>query len=312
VKYQKKCFPIGKHLVAQPLLKRTCEVFRKKKDRFMRLQRVKKQILSLVTILYLASFAHANAEAELYRSALINTLRAAQAVGINKIDGKPIPDLIELSKGIKVAVLPYVEYRNPDGTYRSSGYWDKETNLVVLSRRHFSQMREGVDGITGGGVILHEFSGPLGINDNNHSKSAMLQTILNLIWANGQNTREGKESVIHSMLPIQEMGKRIEMAGGGTSGVGGGGDGRIEIYMTLLYSILFHRLDVGEISKEQFHKACGRIDVLDVQFDFDIEQGKPKYDPLAKKLFVPADATTEENFNKNYDGVKLLVEQLLQ
>lgn len=280
----------------------------------MRFYKKIRQIPSLVSIFLITNSAYAGYLENSIRNVFVNTMVIAQGMEITKIDGKPINDLIVQSKGIKVAVLPDLEYSdaNTEDNYRSSGFWDKKSNVVVFSARHLNQMDGGPFGSAGRTLICHEFSGLLGINDDNFSKCAMLEVLYQFIMIDAEKRKEGAK-FIHSFESVRIMANHIQMASGGTSGVGGGGDGRVNSYMMLILQNLFYRLDTNQITVEMFHKVASKIDNLNVQFNNQIKQGSFQYDIQKNKLIVPPNAmSTDENFNKNYNGVDKLVDELLK
>ena len=266
--------------------------------------------LSVITVN--TAFAQKESE-EIFRGIFLNTLNKLEVIGVSRIDGIPISKIKQDARTVQVSVKPYVSYSEED-SYRSSGFWIKEKNLklISLSLHHLNQLEDGIYGANAEVMIMHEFFGPLGIQDNNFSISAQIRIVFLLIHQQESNIKNNLPiTIIKSLGSLDYFKKDIQVARGGTSGVGGGGDYRIMDYMSLIYTELFFLIDRKIVSEAKFDQAMQKLKVLDIQFDASIPQSRYKYDKISSNLRIPSNPNTHENIDSNIQAVKTFLKELM-
>lgn len=240
-------------------------------------------------------------------------MKDIRAAGITEIRGRAIDEILKRAKDVVVVFETDLRYQSledsANGVYRSSGYWNKVANFIALSGHHMNTLWRSPNHRLLRTILAHEYFGVLGIDDDNFSTSSLMQAIVIVKDSEINAQRKGKQLVKNQKnyeVFKQELLIARDGRGGGTSGVGGGGDGRIAAFLSLLYTEFFFDLDLKVITPEQFGRIYEFLSALDIQFSYSVKQGEIEIYPDKLLIVVPANVTSEENLDKSFAFMDIL------
>lgn len=276
---------------------------------------------SLTFVLTFSILAIAQAEKAVSPALLkaLKDLDEATQIGLTTIGGESIESLKKKLGDINVVYTNRVRFQSPEdarlGTYRATAEYDKSTNTIFVSRdhaeRYASRSDDGRRENSESGTMVHEGIQILGIDDSNFTKSALLSTILTLKSIDERKRQKGETSFFKTpnslQIYIDQLAKK-----GGTSGVGGGGDGRLFQFTELFLLEFFYYVDRGMVAPEVFGKVVEQFEKLDLKFSRAVPQGKLLFDSKKMILIVPPNVATENNINLNYDEVRRFTIELIE
>jgi hypothetical protein len=269
----------------------------------------------ITTVYVLVSFcggSAARAELPPPKLLLMDTLREVKKLGVERIGGKSLEEIAQALSEIEISFVSELVFQNlentEEGVRRGSGYWNRLTKKIYLSEKHMVRMTTQY----GRWLLLHEVIEYLDLGDANLNTSALLDAITSLQRIEDRRRSENRNPVLKNPQTLQLAINEVNNArgGGGVSGVDGGGDGRIQGYMKMIYMELICRLDSGRIPPALFSRVYKLTKGLNVEFMDRIPQGDYIFDAGKKVLRIPTEPTVGTNYDFNEVGVFRLVDEM--
>ncbi len=278
------------------------------------MEKVFLQILSL-TLIFVSS-QRANAADDFIYPKFKDYLMKAKALGVQDINGESVSLIITRAKEIEIDWVSRIEpneHTSIDGTYRTTAHWDKEKNKITFSSYHINKLLLNPPGsLKLETIIAHEYFGALNIFDDNFSTTSPLEVIVWMHRLNKNSLSEHGIPFLSSEAPINLFAEQIKVARGGSTGVGGGGDGRISQYSWRLYHELFKLLNKEQITTTQARLALGRLATVKIEFSEKVPQGEVRFSDDHSKILVPPNSTMGDNFSINTPKIMSLIKVLIQ
>lgn len=264
-------------------------------------------LLKIGFVILMSSLGNAAAsEGNFYHELYLQALQQLSHMGVQRVCKSDLKNQYIQSLKIRTSEVPYVDAKQPDGTYRATAFWSRSRGEISFSQNH----KLSANKQTYKWLVAHEFWGIGCGEDGNFSVSGLASTIEALELLTNQGKIQNERSL---QIMIDQLKRQLSqplLLAGGFSGVGGGGDLRPFTYMSMVYAELYYELGNGSIEESQFQIICDRLHTTEIGFSGYLSQGDFRYDSKANSLLIPDNAGSKSNFDLNFNAIPKLIAQL--
>lgn len=236
-------------------------------------------------------------------------------MGIKNIGGEPIEKVLEraLTTEFRVLTDEEISFKNADGTVRRSGRWEIGPSGKRRVYYALNEARRALGSDSRRGLEIHEMLGPA---DRNFANSAYIKLLSKTKGLKGFDPK-----LLEKSLNMENQDQQLKS--GGTSGVDGGGDYRVQFYVDLIYFEISQMMDRGQITMDQIqHLTCYLADIIDFDIDPRLSPGKIRSETQNQpnglervKIFFPTPegfgTRDQEKQEKDYEQINPRIEYLL-
>lgn len=206
-----------------------------------------------------------NFAAEIAQREDIRILEKLKNIGIKKIGGESIEKVLDRAFGTEFVVLKDedIRFQNADGSLRTSAYWEIDSNGNQKIHHSLKEARLALGPEPRQIVRMHERLGPA---DRNFANSELLNLI-----SKTSGLKNVNPNLLEKSLNMDTRDQQLKS--GGTSGVSGGGDYRVQYYIHLIYFKLSRMMSPDQIDREQISldQILNLTCFLSSKIDFDID-----------------------------------------
>lgn len=264
-------------------------------------------LVYLFASLTVALGSHAHAQAKIsWHLVFEDNLDKVATMGVKRIGGKSLQDLKRENKDVYYQYQDQVKFQNPDHTRRETAHWSKEGPNLMSGQHLGAELTWN----TVSQINVHETLPRSGVDDDNFTKSAVVQTLIEI-----KKLKETHPELMKDPAAEKALVDRLNNArSGGVTAVGGGGDYRVAEFVRALICALFDRMNSEDPSRKltvpQFHQLMDLIESLQINFRDGIPAGRYEYWPQERKLYTPEVGVNPETADLIGSSIENFIEDL--